>query len=59
MRAYEDIDERELRWEVASIEWRGELKDEDAYWWAVNLCESFILDIKIEPEVLDFRDKDC
>jgi hypothetical protein len=58
MRTYEDIDDRDFRWEVASIEWRGELKDEDAYWWAMNLCESFVLDIKIEPEILDIRDED-
>jgi hypothetical protein len=42
------------KWEVSHIRWISDkIKQEDAYFWAKDLCATFQADLSIEPEVID------
>jgi len=50
----EEYESTRLNWEVVDIEWASDAKTEnDAYYWAINLCKAFEVDIPVEPEITD------
>jgi hypothetical protein len=50
----EQLDNEKLKWEVAVIEWSTEpKKKDDAYYWAIDLCKTFSVDIPVKPELTD------
>ena len=51
----EQLEKAKLNWEVTSIEWSNDAKTkEKAYYWAMNLCKTFKVDISVEPEITDY-----
>ncbi|MDP9360532.1 MAG: hypothetical protein M3P29_03680 [Acidobacteriota bacterium] len=50
----DQLEHQKQKWEVATIEWSdtAETKD-DAYYWAIDLCETFQMDIGSKPVVID------
>jgi hypothetical protein len=54
---YEDFKTEKVKWEVASIEWSDEPKTKDeAYYWAIDLCQTFSADISVKPTIQDFAE---
>lgn len=50
----EQLDKAKLDWEVTVIEWSNDApKKEDAYFWAIDLCKTFAVDIEVKPEITD------
>jgi hypothetical protein len=48
----EQLNKAKLKWEVTTIEWSDEEKDESKrYAWAFDLCQTFSADITVEPEI--------
>jgi len=49
------LEKTKLNWEVQSIGWsqNAETKEE-AYSWAVDLCEKFKVDISVDPQIKDY-----
>lgn len=46
------LENEKLKWEVAVIEWSHEpKKKDDAYYWAIDLCKTFSVDIPVKPEI--------
>jgi hypothetical protein len=50
----EELTIQNIKWEVAVIEWSDRTKrEEDAYFWAIDLCKSIRVDLEREPEITD------
>ena len=54
----EEMNEGMLLWEVALIEWSGELEGRDKYYWAMEMCELFAMDSAVEPEIFQHEPDD-
>lgn len=49
------LENTKVNWEVTDIEWSNDAKtEEDAYFWAFNLCKTFKADILVEPKIKDY-----
>jgi hypothetical protein len=54
VKTLQEVEQRKQKWEVAAIEWSDTAKAEDeAYYWAVDLCKTFQIDIGSKPTVID------
>jgi hypothetical protein len=54
----EQLDQAKLKWEVSVIEWSNDPKTkEDAYYWAIDLCKTFEVDISLKPEITNYYDE--
>ena len=52
-----DFETTDIKWEVTTIEWSNKARTEEAaYYWAIDLCKTFTVDIAIEPEITDLYD---
>ncbi len=48
----EQLKSTTINWEVATIEWSNDAKTkDDAYYWAMDLCKTFEVDISQKPEI--------
>jgi hypothetical protein len=53
----EQLEQARLNWEIQSIGWSKKARTkEEAYNWAVSLCNKFKAEIAAEPEITDFFD---
>jgi len=53
----DQLNEAKLKWEVSVIEWSNDPKTkDDAYYWAIDLCKTFAVDISVNPEITDHFD---
>lgn len=59
IKTIEQLGGAKTNWEVTIIEWSNDAKTKkDAYYWAIDLCKTFGIDISIEPEIIDYYEKD-
>lgn len=57
IKTVEQLNKTKLNWEVSTIEWSNDAKTkDDAYYWAIDLCKTFSVDISVKPKTIDQYD---
>jgi hypothetical protein len=52
-----ELENAKLKWQVATIEWSDSANSQDeAYFWAADLCKTFQMDLGLKPTVIDKYD---